>query len=245
MAGEDWRVVKAMCFQESRFKPMAISPVGAQGVCQLMPDTFSFIVERIGMNGADVFEPKDNIFAGVAYLAWIKNQWSSKRTNWQRMELTFASYNAGIGNVLKAQKKCNNSLVWAVIQHCMVEVTGINNSKETLDYVNKIENWYSEIKSCKPIGNQNFTIHTIIQFIGKFYNGNYDMATWRRQGNVESLPSLQHQQQGFVRFYYRIVESMYTNAWNKYDPNANFRGKVFIASQECLIQTNPTRGTDI
>ncbi len=150
MPKTDWRLIKSMCYQESRFVVDAVSPVGAIGVCQVMPKTFVWITDRVGMNGVDIYSARDNIFAGVAYLSWIKSEWTVKRTEWQRMQLSFAGYNAGIGNVLKAQKKCENARLWSKIKTCMVYVTGKNNSKETIDYVGKIERWYEKIGQCKP-----------------------------------------------------------------------------------------------
>ena len=38
-AGWDWRLLAAMCYQESGFDPQAISSVGAEGLMQLMPST--------------------------------------------------------------------------------------------------------------------------------------------------------------------------------------------------------------
>jgi len=43
------------------------SRAGAAGLMQLMPQTWSVMRERYGL-GADVYDPHDNIIAGVAYL---------------------------------------------------------------------------------------------------------------------------------------------------------------------------------
>ena len=198
MAGQDWRVVKAMCYQESLYDHMAVSSVGAMGVCQLMPDTFKWVVKRVGMNGADVFKAKDNIYAGVAYLSWIHGQWSPKRTSWQRFELTFASYNAGIGNVLKAQKTCNNSMVWKVIKGCLHDVTGKNNSEQTIDYVSKIERWYGELKVCQPNDLQGYNLYAIIEFVSKLYNVYTAMEIWLQQSHNEGVSGNEQRQHAIV-----------------------------------------------
>jgi hypothetical protein len=43
------------------------SPVGAMGLMQLMPETYDEVRARYGL-GDDAFDPKNNIFAGAAYL---------------------------------------------------------------------------------------------------------------------------------------------------------------------------------
>lgn len=198
MAGHDWRVVKAMCYQESKYDRMAVSYVGAMGVCQLMPETFKWVVKRIGMTGADAFEAKANIYAGVAYLSWIHKQWSPKRTQWQRFELTFASYNAGMGNILKAQESCNNSMVWKVIKSCLHGVTGERNSEETIDYVRKITRWYGELKVCQSNDIQGYNLYSIIEFIGKLHNVYNSVASWLQQSQLESLRNDEQRQRSVV-----------------------------------------------
>ena len=52
---------------ESLGDPLALSPKGAMGVMQIMPDTWSELRSRYGL-GADPYDPRDNIVAGAAYL---------------------------------------------------------------------------------------------------------------------------------------------------------------------------------
>jgi soluble lytic murein transglycosylase-like protein len=65
------------------------SSAGAQGVMQLMPQTYREMAAQYGL-GADTFEPRDNIFAAAAYLAWLK-----RRYGFPGM---FGAYNFGPGN---------------------------------------------------------------------------------------------------------------------------------------------------
>ncbi len=49
--GWDWRLVASLIYQESRFNPSVISPVGAYGLMQVMPETgryFGFDVTQVG-----------------------------------------------------------------------------------------------------------------------------------------------------------------------------------------------------
>ena len=73
--------------QESKFKVDALSPKGAYGPAQLMPDTAA----ELGVNRED---PRENIFGGAKYLSQLLNQFGE-------MPLALAAYNAGMGNVKK------------------------------------------------------------------------------------------------------------------------------------------------
>lgn len=75
---------------ESSFNPRAVSPVGAQGLGQLMPPTAR------DMGITDSFDVQQNIFATARYLAWLEARWRSHPRRW---ELVLASYLAGIGTV--------------------------------------------------------------------------------------------------------------------------------------------------
>lgn len=65
------------------------SRAGAQGIMQLMPQTYREMAERHDL-GADPFAPRDNVMAAAAYLASLK-----KRYGFPGM---FAAYNFGPGN---------------------------------------------------------------------------------------------------------------------------------------------------
>ena len=228
MPDEDWRVIKAMCYQESLFDHMAVSSSGARGVCQLMPDTFKFISKRTGMYGVDIFVPKDNIYAGVAYLAWLRGQFTSKRTRWELIELYLASYNSGLGNVLKAQKLCGNSLVWQVIKNCMINVTGKNNSRETINYVSKIKKWYSELEKCQPSDIQSLGLRSFNQLSFKLHTVYNSIENWLEQSQFKSLPSVQHFKQGFVRFGNNSIKFMYGHDGSKRSSNESCSSGIWI-----------------
>ncbi|MFK8080204.1 MAG: lytic transglycosylase domain-containing protein [Granulosicoccus sp.] len=79
-------LVKAVITEESCFNNKALSPVGAQGLMQLMPETASWLKVQ------DVHDPAQNVRAGVRYLASLQKQFDT-------VELALAAYNAGPGNV--------------------------------------------------------------------------------------------------------------------------------------------------
>lgn len=139
-----WYWLKAQCWQESRFVTTAVSPVGAQGVCQFMPPTWKDMERKLGFNG-DPFIPDLNIQAAASYMDQLRGTWNRReRTNAQVHSLAMASYNAGTGNILKAQNLSGNKRLWCEIYPYLPKVTG-ENSKETIHYVEVIWKYVQEL----------------------------------------------------------------------------------------------------
>jgi soluble lytic murein transglycosylase-like protein len=76
-------LVRAIIRCESDFDPTAVSPVGAQGLMQLMPET----AKRLGVQ--DVWDPRENIFGGARLLRELAREFHGD------LALTVAAYNAG------------------------------------------------------------------------------------------------------------------------------------------------------
>lgn len=85
--GIDARVLWALCFVESRFKLDSVSPKGARGPMQFMPETAA----RYGLS--DPSDPKAAIDAGARYLRDLLVKFNG------RLDLALAAYNAGEGAV--------------------------------------------------------------------------------------------------------------------------------------------------
>ncbi len=85
--GLDPRVLRAVCFVESRYRQDAISPKGAMGLMQFMPDTAA----RYGLKNP--FDPRAAIDAGARYLRDLLWRFGG------RIDLAVAAYNAGEGAV--------------------------------------------------------------------------------------------------------------------------------------------------
>ncbi|MBQ5440038.1 MAG: lytic transglycosylase domain-containing protein [Clostridia bacterium] len=85
---------------ESNFDPEAVSPVGAIGLMQLMPDTFTwlqnyrtdFMPDKL-MNTNKLYEPKINIEYGVYLLRFLLEHYNGNT------DLVICAYNAGYGHV--------------------------------------------------------------------------------------------------------------------------------------------------
>lgn len=139
-----YEILKAQFYQESLLNPDAVSPVGAGGIAQFMPNTWTFITQRMNIQGSR-FNADLSIKAGAYYMAYLHNQWHTRRTPTDRLNLAFSSYNAGLGNILKAQAKCNNASSYAGIIRCLPQITG-HHSQETIGYVKSIWKHYYRFK---------------------------------------------------------------------------------------------------
>ncbi|QXC61946.1 transglycosylase SLT domain-containing protein [Aquihabitans sp. G128] len=63
-------LLKAMCFNESGWQADVVSSTGADGVCQLMPNTEDHMEALIGRE-LDSSDAEDNIRLGARYLRWL------------------------------------------------------------------------------------------------------------------------------------------------------------------------------
>ena len=99
--GFDWRLVLATMKQESRFSPTAESERGAYGLMQLMPGTSEEIARDLSID--DLSHPNNNIRCGVYYMRQLYGLFEGA-SEADRIKLTLAAYNAGIGRVYDAQE---------------------------------------------------------------------------------------------------------------------------------------------
>ena len=80
--------IRAVLKAESNGDPRAISPKGAMGLMQVMPDTWAELRVRHRLGG-NPYDPHDNIIAGAAYIRALYDRYGSP--GW------IAAYNAGPG----------------------------------------------------------------------------------------------------------------------------------------------------
>lgn len=87
--GLEASLIRAIIHAESAYQPEAVSPKGAQGLMQLMPET-----QRL-LEVVDPFDPADNIAGGARHLSELLRAFDGDST------LAAAAYNAGAGAVQK------------------------------------------------------------------------------------------------------------------------------------------------
>ena len=85
----DESLIRAVIHAESAYQVEALSPKGAQGLMQLMPDT------QLELSVVNPFDPAENIDGGTRYLARLLAEFEGD------VELAAAAYNAGASAVYR------------------------------------------------------------------------------------------------------------------------------------------------
>jgi soluble lytic murein transglycosylase-like protein len=145
--GYDWRYFKAQGMAESNLDSAALSYVGARGIMQLMPSTFSEVQSR-----QREFESIDNvewnIAAGIYYDRYLWRRWNELGVDDERRRFMFGSYNAGQGTIVRARRVARarqlDAHAWASIEQVAPEVQRWRH-RETLGYVRKIQRNYAQL----------------------------------------------------------------------------------------------------
>lgn len=97
--GIDWRLLASLSYQESSFKTEGQSWAGAVGLMGLMPATAA----SLGVAGDHLYEPEMNIRAGAEYLKQLLTIFGSIDDPVERLKISLAAYNGGIGHVSDAR----------------------------------------------------------------------------------------------------------------------------------------------
>ncbi|MBQ2667614.1 MAG: lytic transglycosylase domain-containing protein [Clostridia bacterium] len=92
--GVEESLVYAVIKAESNFDAQAESPVGALGLMQMMPNTFTWMQSHVGGSypAEALFEPEISIRFGCALLKLLLNEYGD-------LTVALSAYNAGMGNV--------------------------------------------------------------------------------------------------------------------------------------------------
>jgi soluble lytic murein transglycosylase-like protein len=140
----DYELLQALIATESGFDAGAVSPKGAIGLMQIMPDT----ARRFGVDAdkkvtleKKLFDPKINVRTGTRYLRLLIDMFPG------RLDLALASYNAGEGAVQKAGNQ-------------------IPNFKETQNYVKTVMQLYTGLKPPAALTEQRYPTRIRMEMLG-------------------------------------------------------------------------------
>lgn len=84
-------LVESVIRVESNFQPRAVSPKGARGMMQLMPQTAA----QLGVR--DIFDVRENVEAGARHLRSLMDRYQGD------LRLALAAYNAGVDAVARSR----------------------------------------------------------------------------------------------------------------------------------------------
>ena len=141
----DWKLMAALCYQESRFNPNIVNKWGAIGLFQIKQATVNESYIKIPkITGAKYVE--NNIHAGIKYFNWIKSRYfdpNLEMTEATRLRMSLAAYNAGPATVLKAMKlakkmKLNPNVWFRQVELAMLKMKKV----EPVNYVSEINKRY-------------------------------------------------------------------------------------------------------
>lgn len=92
--GWDWKMLAALIYQESKFRIEALSPKGAAGLMQLVPNT----ARNMGLD--NWLDPEENIRAGAMMLRTVEKKYRRLAANRNELaKFTLAAYNAGAARI--------------------------------------------------------------------------------------------------------------------------------------------------
>ncbi|MDB5423791.1 MAG: soluble lytic murein transglycosylase, partial [Phenylobacterium sp.] len=124
----DKALVYAIVRQESRFNPLAVSPVGATGLMQLMPEAAARAAgdDKLKADMSPLFDPAFNLRVGQDYLTWLM-----ERGVGYDILRTVAAYNGGPGTLIKTAQMLGDETDSLLLIECLPSV-------ETRNYVEKV-----------------------------------------------------------------------------------------------------------
>ncbi|MEJ2061568.1 MAG: membrane-bound lytic murein transglycosylase MltF [Gammaproteobacteria bacterium] len=96
--GMDWRLLAAISYQESHWRPSAISPTGVRGLMMLTQTTAG----QLGIDNR--LDPRQSVMGGAEYFMHIKARIPDDIPEPDRTWMALAAYNVGLGHLEDARK---------------------------------------------------------------------------------------------------------------------------------------------
>jgi len=96
--GIDWRLLAAMGYQESHWRPGAVSPTGVRGIMMLTEATADYL----GIE--DRVDPESSISGGARFLRRLKRRLPDSIREPDRTWMSLAAYNVGYGHLMDARR---------------------------------------------------------------------------------------------------------------------------------------------
>ncbi|MDV7104989.1 membrane-bound lytic murein transglycosylase MltF [Vibrio sp. TH_r3] len=149
----DWRLIAALSYQESHWKPKATSPTGVRGMMMLTLPT----AKSVGVKNR--LDPEQSIQGGVKYLQGIVDRVPDSIFEHEKIWFALASYNLGYGHMMDARRltrsQNGNPNSWADVKERLPLLKqrkfysktryGYARGDEAKNYVENIRRYYQSI----------------------------------------------------------------------------------------------------
>lgn len=164
--GQDWRLLSAIAYHESRFDPQAVSKQGALGLMQIMPR----VAQSYDIPEERAIDPEVNVMLASKLLAKLDRslRFSAAASDDDRLCILLASYVGGIGHVNDARrlaaKAGENPDSWEVVsryldlksqpefyEDSLVRCGRFTGIKQTLAYVRNVKSHYRRYCDLAPV----------------------------------------------------------------------------------------------
>ncbi len=152
----------AQGYQESGLDQSKVSHKGAVGIMQVLPST----AKDRAVNITDIYNVKNNIHAGIKYMAYLRNRYfSSSGIDYDnQIYLSLAAYNAGPGNMRKMRRYAERNGYDPDVWFNNVEiVTRRYIGLEPVNYVRNITRYYIIYKQLAKLNDQRKAIEQPFQ----------------------------------------------------------------------------------
>lgn len=154
----DWRLVAAQSYQESYWKPGAVSPTGVAGLMQLTEATAAFIEVE------DRTDPRQSVLGGTKYLRSLYDRIDPAVPEPDRTWLALAAYNVGLGHLLDARELARQMSKdpnqWTDVKSTLALLSepewhsktehGYARGFEAIAYVTRIRSFYDILAQLRP-----------------------------------------------------------------------------------------------
>ena len=149
----DWRLLAAMSYQESHWKPDAVSRTGVRGLMMLTMDTAN------DWDVEDRTDPEQSIRGGARYFASLLSRIPARIGNPDRTWMAMAAYNIGMGHLEDArvltERQGGNPDLWVDVKQRLPQLKqkkyyrttnyGYARADEALQYVDNIRRYYDSL----------------------------------------------------------------------------------------------------
>jgi membrane-bound lytic murein transglycosylase F len=156
--GEDWRLLAALAYQESRWNPIATSVTNVRGMMMLTGDTADL------MNVVNRLDARESIIAGAAYLEMLKKQLPEHIPEPDRTWMALAAYNQGSSHLEDARRLTKrdglNPDSWSDVKGRLLRLNapeyykkikhGYADGRQAVNMVENIRSYYKILKRMQP-----------------------------------------------------------------------------------------------